>query len=385
MAMQGQPLGYYKMKHVVFVTHFITHYRVSFFEKLSKVDDVKLTVISGTRKRDDGRPAIDSTLSLPFANVCVKSWKIKLHPFTIGYQSGVLGVLKKCKPDTVIIGGAGGTISNWFIAIWSKLKAKRLIMWTCCWEPQRKDSIAYAIKKKLLRVYYNIPDFVLVYSSKDEQSLKELGIKPDKIRICYNGIETDHMIKNESIVRGKAVELRAKEKSTKRILFLYVGGMLQEKRVDLLLHAFKNLPQDKVSLWLIGDGPAMREYQNLSQELSLKNVKFWGRIIENIDQFFAAADFFVLPGVGGLALNQAMFWEVPCIVSEADGTEEDLVIHGATGYRFQKDSLESLTSCLQMALYTKSEERQEMGRRARKLILERSNVNEMVRTFESVL
>jgi glycosyltransferase involved in cell wall biosynthesis len=373
------------MTHVVFAFNKITPYRVSFFEKLSKIDNVELTVIHGSEKREVGRPAVEDVSSLRFANICLKSSEIKLHPFTIGYQAGVLCALRKCKPDTVIILAICGTISNWFIAIWSKLKGKRVIMWTCAWEPQAKNSIAYKIKKIFLKVYYKMADCTLVYNSKARQSIMQLGIKPDKIRICYNGIETDQMIRNESTVRRKAIELRAKEHCKNRTVFLYVGGMLKEKRVDLLLHAFKNLPQDKVSLWLIGDGPAMREYQNLSQELSLKNVKFWGRIIQEVDQFFAAADFFVLPGVGGLALNQAMFWEVPCIVSEADGTEEDLVFHGVTGYRFQKDSLESLTSCLQMAVYAKSEERQEMGQRARKLILERSNVDEMVRTFESVL
>jgi len=378
-------LRYYKMTHVVFAFNKITHYRVSFFEKLSNIDNVELTVIHGSEKTEVGRPTVEDVSSLRFANICLKSWEVKLHSFTIGYQAGVLRALRKCKPDTVIMLAICGTISNWFIAIWSRLKGKRLIMWTCNWEPQVENSIAYIIKKQFLKVYFKMADCILVYSSKARQSIMQLGIKPDKIRICYNGIETDHMIRNESTVQGKAVELRAKGNSRNRTMFLYVGGMLQEKRVDLLLRAFKNLPQDKVSLWLVGDGPAMREYQNLSQELSLKNVKFWGRIIENVDQFFAAADFFVLPGVGGLALNQAMFWEVPCIVSEADGTEEDLVVHGATGYRFQKDSLESLTSCMQMALYTKSEERQEMGQRARNLILERSNVNEMVRTFESVL
>ena len=38
------------------------------------------------------------------------------------------------------------------------------------------------------------------------------------------------------------------------------------------------------------------------------------------------SNIFVLPGTGGLAINEAMAYGLPVICSEADGTEKDLVI-----------------------------------------------------------
>ena len=108
------------------------------------------------------------------------------------------------------------------------------------------------------------------------------------------------------------------------------------------------------------------------------------RIIGGVDKYFAAADYFVLPGAGGLAINQAMFWEIPCIVSIADGTEEDLVYHNKTGFRFKFDSKDSLVSAMNKALGLSNSKRIAMGREAKRIVVERSNVNMMVETFYEV-
>jgi glycosyltransferase involved in cell wall biosynthesis len=121
--------------------------------------------------------------------------------------------------------------------------------------------------------------------------------------------------------------------------------------------------------------------KNMADGMNLKGVKFWGRVIEGVDVFFAAADYFVLPGVGGLSLNQALFWRLPCIVSEADGTEDDLVLDGKTGFRFTPMDLQSLEKALSRCLELPETTRLDFGNTGRRLVLERSNVNQMVNTF----
>ena len=46
---------------------------------------------------------------------------------------------------------------------------------------------------------------------------------------------------------------------------------------------------------------------------------------EALAQRFREADLFVLPGTGGLAVQQAMSYALPVLVAEADGTQADLV------------------------------------------------------------
>ncbi len=116
-------------------------------------------------------------------------------------------------------------------------------------------------------------------------------------------------------------------------------------------------------------------------ELDDKHIYYLGRIIEGVDPYFAASDCLVLPGIGGLALNQAMFWGLPCIVSEADGTEDDLVIENISGYRFIKNNLESLTDAIERRINASPEEITRLSGKSREIVRTKSNVNNMVSVF----
>jgi glycosyltransferase involved in cell wall biosynthesis len=68
-------------------------------------------------------------------------------------------------------------------------------------------------------------------------------------------------------------------------------------------------------------------------------------------------DVFVLPGLGGLAINDAMMCGKPVICGEADGTEKDLIIDGTTGYLLhsQDDSIvNEIIQKLELVLTTKA-------------------------------
>ncbi len=45
----------------------------------------------------------------------------------------------------------------------------------------------------------------------------------------------------------------------------------------------------------------------------------------NLDSYFSSADLFVLPGTGGLAVQEAMSHGLPVIMGQGDGTNDDLV------------------------------------------------------------
>ena len=53
-----------------------------------------------------------------------------------------------------------------------------------------------------------------------------------------------------------------------------------------------------------------------------------------------------MPGLGGLALNHAMASGLPVIASTADGTEEDLILHGETGFKFDYGNFKQLEALL---------------------------------------
>lgn len=370
-----------KQPKVLFIFNFITPYRKTFFEKLCTSPGFNWLLLHGKKSKEDGRPAYTGELIVP--NLQIRFLESKVGPFSIRWQDQVIPTIKSFQPNLIVTLGIPSILSNWVAMIWAKQHNVKTITWHCGWEAQSGRRLSLLIKHCINKRYLSLADHILVYSTKGANYLAKLqGGNSENITICYNGLEIDTLLIKEEDYRKSALSLRIEEKVLGKKVFLYVGGMLSEKGVDLLINSFAHFAEgDDVTLWLVGDGPELTKFIALAEKLNLENVKFWGRVIEEVDVFFAAADYFVLPGIGGLALNQALFWKLPCIVSEADGTEDDLVFDHKTGFRFTPKDENSLFLAMKKCLLLSDEERYEFGGHGRELVLKRSNVNVMVQTF----
>jgi glycosyltransferase involved in cell wall biosynthesis len=106
----------------------------------------------------------------------------------------------------------------------------------------------------------------------------------------------------------------------------------------------------------------------------------WG---EELEQIYAQTDLFVLPGTGGLAVQQAMSHGLPVIVARGDGTQEDLVA-GGNGWLIPPDDTAALRRSLEEAL-SDVERLWSMGERSFKRVQERFNTDAMVQAFLAAL
>jgi len=160
---------------------------------------------------------------------------------------------------------------------------------------------------------------------------------------------------------------------------------LQErKRIDLLLQACAALPKElQPRLWIVGDGPARAEFQRLAASL-YPQAQFPGALYSvDLEQFFIEADLFVLPGTGGLAIQQAMSFGLPVIVAQGDGTQDDLV-RLENGWRIPPDDLGALIGALRTALSSPVRLRQ-MGAASYRIVAEEVNLERMVDVFVQAL
>ncbi|MBN2486809.1 MAG: glycosyltransferase [Bacteroidales bacterium] len=369
------------MTKIVLVTPILQHYRLTFYDKLSKTPGYDLTVFYGYKKREDGRPSYEGETS--FKSIGFREYKYRVLPFDIVYDWGMYTQIKKINPDVVIVQGIAGDLSLRRILSWAKRKKKKIIIWACAWEPGRAKGLLMKLKYKFVSTFFHKADYFLTYSTHASNYCMNLGIDKSRIETCYNGIEIEEMQKNQEKIVAAALDVRKKLELDNYITFLYVGGLILEKRVDLLVDAFARLRQKykNIKLLIIGDGPLRPQLEEQLKKYNDENIKYLGRIVSEADIYFAAADCFVLPGIGGLALNQAMFWKKTCIVSEADGTEDDLVIENHSGYRFKRHDLDSLVSAMERRINEAPEKLSEMEDNSRRIITEKSNVNNMVSHF----
>ena len=371
-----------KKLKVLFITNYLTPYRLPFYNKLFNSKDFEWLLLSSSNNNEYEFINFSNQINFPHSNV--KYYEFKLGPYVIRYQKGIIQYIFRFKPDVIILLGISGTISNWTVLILCKFLNIKTILWTCGWEAQ-SDNYFLKIKHFFLRNYFKLADKIILYSTKAYQYLISIDIRKSKLIIAFNGLEIEELIKNGTSILLEAEKLKKNENLENSKIFLYVGGLSERKRVKLLLDSFKYVQSENCVLWIIGNGLERKNLEKHAYDIGLNNVKFWGRIVNDVDKYFAAADFFILPGIGGLALNQAMFWEVPCIVSEADGTEDDLVIDKTTGLRFISGNVNSLSAAIEYALNLGKEIYKQWAERSRELILKQSNVDLMVEKFLSTL
>ena len=368
----------------------VTHYRETFYRKLiNSHPQHEWLIIDGEKKIDDGRPVLNKIFDFPHKRF-VETQK-KIGPFTLRDYAGLFDFIKTEKPDLVIMPAISGTNSYRQIASLSRKNKLNLILWSCLWEhPDVRKNILKILKHIISTKYLKSPSYHVAYSSFAKRKIIKCGFPENKVFIAYNGIELDGL-ENLRIKEEEALNIKnSLNINLHTRLFLYVGGLGPDKNVKLLLEALVLLTlktkKDAFKLLIIGDGPERQVLQEFVNKYGLNDVViFLGRIVESVEKYFQISDCYVLPGAGGLGLNQSMYWEKPCIVSHADGTEEDLINDGITGFKFKENDKNSLSNTMNKFLNSTPFEITNIVRKAKLKILTQSNVDKMVETFGSVI
>ena len=95
--------------------------------------------------------------------------------------------------------------------------------------------------------------------------------------------------------------------------------------------------------------------------------------------YFTGADLFVLPGTGGLAIQEAMSYGLPVIVAQGDGTQDDLV-RKENGWQIPPGDFDALLKTMKDALSDAARLRR-MGEESYRIVKEEINIERMVTTF----
>ncbi len=132
-------------------------------------------------------------------------------------------------------------------------------------------------------------------------------------------------------------------------------------------------------LVIVGDGPEKQALQSLAREI-YPGAEFIGaRHGAQLKPYFTEADLFVLPGTGGLAVQEAMSYGLPVIVAQGDGTQDDLV-RKQNGWQIPPDDFDALLTTMRDALSDAARLRR-MGEESYRIVKEEINIEKMAETF----
>jgi glycosyltransferase involved in cell wall biosynthesis len=285
------------------------------------------------------------------------------------WQSGFIRWLDVWQPQVLIVESNPRYLSTPAAIRWMHRRGGKVIGWGLG-APQPKGALA-GLKRRLWGGFIRQFDALIAYSSAGAQQYIALGAPPERVFTASNAVAHQP---------AQPPPKRAEQFDPAGALILFVGRLQARKRIDLLLAACAGLPESlRPRLWVVGDGPARAELQVAAQSVYPSAQFFGARRGAELDALFAQADVFVLPGTGGLAVQQAMSFALPVVVAEGDGTQADLVRPG-NGWQVPPGDEAALRQTLQQALSDAPRLRQ-MGLESYRIVRDEINLEQMVRVF----
>ncbi|MDD3559749.1 MAG: glycosyltransferase family 4 protein [Melioribacteraceae bacterium] len=222
------------------------------------------------------------------------------------------------------------------------------------------------LRKVNAHVYYTNDAFNIISS---------YGVDKEKIFIIYNSPDTSTLFESFERAKNKKPYL-----SPAKFRIVHSGRLVKWKRVDLLVEAVKLLNTEfpELELVIIGSGLEKDNLKSMVENFGLAHkVKFLGSIYspDILANIYYHSSIYVLAGMGGLSINEAMCFEKPIIVSKCDGTEKMLVREGYNGFYFREGSAEDLAEKIKILLKNPNLIK-EMGSNSKSII--RNEINEKV-------
>jgi glycosyltransferase involved in cell wall biosynthesis len=283
-------------------------------------------------------------------------------------QSNIMEWLEQWHPD-VLVAEASPRIINLSTAIhWMHTRKRKVIGWGLGVTLGRKLP---GLKKTFREKFISQFDALLAYSTAGKEAYAGLGFPSEKIFISPNAVTPQPVWKI----------LHRKNQFKENIpTLLFVGRLVKQKRVDILLRACADLKKSmQLRLVIVGDGPDRQLMEMLAAQI-LPEARFTGDLRgEELAREFREADLFILPGLGGLAVQQAMSYALPIIAAQADGTQADLVRSG-NGWQIPSGEVAILADTIRTALENVPRLRR-MGGESFRIVSEEINLEAMVEAF----
>lgn len=392
--------------HICFVMTGLPHYVTLLLNKLVTDHQVEITLIKPRSKSDsvgagvheDGSSRRFHLLELEEG----KTWYGKNFLQGLGYE------LSTRKPDAVVLGWPYVLAVVMLPSFWKLLKTNNIRFiyrdipfnmppwgevadFYFGGKVQREDFstdrqtswlgfVRYWLTAFVRRLYIRKAHAHIMYTDEAYRIIGSYGVPREKIFVTANSPDTDLLLDAfEQVQRGPTLL------PVNPYRLIHVGRLVKWKRVDLILEAVQRL-QGKfpdIELLVIGTGPEEKALQDMAANMGLsKRVRFIGGVYEplTLGQYLHESAIYVLAGMGGLSINDAMCFAKPVVCSVADGTERRLVREAFNGHYFENGNADSLTEKLE-ALLDSPEKIRAFGANSLSIIRDEINIHSVLRAY----
>lgn len=342
-------------------------YRAPFFDALASACAGGLTLFAGQPRPDE---AIVTAAQLRIANYELAR---NVHfgsvssPFYACYQRGVIPWLERENPAALIVEANFRYLSSPAAIRWMKRRGRPVIGWGLGAPASR--GIFSALRNHFLNEF----DALIAYSARGAGQYAACGFPAERIFVAPN-----------AVAPAPKHPLPRRDSSALKPRALFVGRIQARKRIPSLLKACAELPAPlQPRLVIVGEGPELESARTLARSIYPAAEFVGAKHGAELAPYFLSADLFVLPGTGGLAVQEAMSYGLPVIVAQGDGTQDDLV-RPENGWQIAPEDDFALLFALQDALSDIPRLRR-MGAESYRIVAQEINLEKMVGVFVQTL
>lgn len=186
------------------------------------------------------------------------------------------------------------------------------------------------------------------------------GVKEERLFPMPYAVDNDYFQYHANQAKSNVEELRRSlNLSPGRLIILYAAKLIEKKRPQDLLAAYRLLSVDGVQepepyLLFVGDGILRSQLEAEAKVTGWPSIRFLGfRNQSELPALYNLCDVFVLPSSfepWGLVVNEVMNAAKSVIVSDQVGAAVDLIQQGENGYIFPVGSITELAQRLRQTL-----------------------------------
>jgi glycosyltransferase involved in cell wall biosynthesis len=341
-------------------------YRKALFEKLALTCGKGFCLYAGKARTEEHVSSADNLAH--GEHVAANNLHIGHGKVYFCVQTNILAWLRQWQPQVLIMEANPRYLSSYAALRWAKKHGVKVIGWGLGAPEGEKGVIGFFWRRFLRRF-----DAVIAYSHKGASEYEALGIPQASIFVAPNAVLP---------APAGCYSSRPPDSVTQ---ILFVGRLQARKKVDELITACSQFTREghALQLTIVGDGPERSALEKLAADILPDTVFTRALHGEQAAPFFQQADLFVLPGTGGLAVQEALSYGLPVIVAEADGTQSNMV-RSENGWLIDPNNPDGLYNALGAALSTPAV-LNEMGKESFRIARDEVNIEMMVSKFTEAI
>lgn len=342
-------------------------YRVPFFDLLASRCDGGMSLFAGMARENE---MIVDGETRNAKRVMADNLHLLGSPLYFCYQKNFIDWLEDWNPDALIMEANPRYLSTSSAVKWMHKRGRKILGW----------GLGAPKQSGLWKRFIGQFDGMIAYSQRGAEEYAALGFPREKIFVAHNSVSPAPT--QPMPVRPSTLDSSTGSEQHLQLTLLFVGRLQARKRIDSLLRACAEM-ESKPRLLIVGDGPEREALESLAKEVYPSAEFIGAKHGAELKPYFELADLFVLPGTGGLAVQEAMSYGLPVIVAKGDGTQDDLV-RANNGWQIEPENYGAMVSAMKNALSDTARLR-EMGRESFRIVSEEINIEKMAETFVKAL